>query len=241
MNQRPKDNRLTDGRMLNETALVERLNQQLGAHFQEFHAWSSPDKFSVNPEESFPSHETKGRRDRVKRSNCPGGIGNLGFNSFNFMTFMLMVFNAVANVNNNVNNNNNNNNNVNLNSISQDSNNIISNSDNMNTIMATILPMPGGRKKRSSSLDTFDKMNNKGCESFKLGDKFGHELLDSMKTVSNSSASCEGFEICLSIRNVAKLLSFRDVLVLDLVGSKFSPYLSQTHCEMLFPECSLTL
>ena len=46
---------------------------------------------------------------KVKRdSGCPGGEGNYGFNSFNFMTFVLLVFNLVANVNNNLNNNNNN-------------------------------------------------------------------------------------------------------------------------------------
>ena len=39
-----------------------------------------------------------------KRSSCPsGGVGNLkGFNSFNFMTFIVLVFNAVVNINNNL-------------------------------------------------------------------------------------------------------------------------------------------
>ena len=47
--------------------------------------------------------------EKVKRdSGCPSGEGNYGFNSFNFMTFVLLIFNLVANVNNNLNNNNNN-------------------------------------------------------------------------------------------------------------------------------------
>ena len=29
------------------------------------------------------------------RRSCPGGSGNLGFNSFNFMAFIVLVFNAV--------------------------------------------------------------------------------------------------------------------------------------------------
>ena len=38
-----------------------------------------------------------------KRSSCPsGGVGNMGFNSFNFMTFIVLVFNAVVNINNNL-------------------------------------------------------------------------------------------------------------------------------------------
>ena len=50
------------------------------------------------------SGSTKVKRD----SGCPSGEGNYGFNSFNFMTFVLLVFNLVANINNNLNNNNNN-------------------------------------------------------------------------------------------------------------------------------------
>lgn len=92
----------------------------------------------------------KNRPRRRRSVACPGGTGNLGFNSFNFMTFILLVLNAVANTNNNVNNNNNNNNNLNYNSINQDSNNVISNSDNTNMITATILPIPGKRSFKYS-------------------------------------------------------------------------------------------
>ena len=74
-----------------------------------------------------------------------GGVGNFGFNSFNFMTFVLLTLNAVANVNNNINNNNNNNVDINYNTINQDSNSVISNSENMNMVMAMILPVPGKR------------------------------------------------------------------------------------------------
>ena len=82
---------------------------------------------------------------RAKRTSCPGGVGNFGFNSFNFMTFVLLTLNAVANTNNNINNNNNNNVDINYNTINQDSNNVVSNSENMNMVTATILPVPGRR------------------------------------------------------------------------------------------------
>ena len=48
---------------------------------------------------------------RRKRSDCPGGVGNFGFNTYNLLTFMLMSFNHVSNVIVNTNNNRNNNNN----------------------------------------------------------------------------------------------------------------------------------
>ena len=95
---------------------------------------------------------TSTKHSRTKRQSCPGGVGNFGFNSFNFMTFVLLTLNAVANVNNNINNNNNNNNDINYNTINQDSNNVVSNSENTNMVMAIILPMPGRR-----SIDLLDK------------------------------------------------------------------------------------
>lgn len=80
-----------------------------------------------------------------KRSVCPDGQGNLGFNSFNFMTFVLLVFNAVANINNNLNNNNNNINDNNVNTITQNSNNVASNVNAANQIGVVVLPIPGKR------------------------------------------------------------------------------------------------
>ena len=77
-------------------------------------------KFSVDPVETFGSDQTGNNFEAVnileltKRDACPGGSGNYGFNSFNFMTLVLLTFNVVANVNNNLNNNNNNNNENNL-------------------------------------------------------------------------------------------------------------------------------
>ena len=58
-------------------------------------------KFDLGLDLAFESDHEK---SRLKRS-CPSSVGNMGFNSFNFLTFMVMVFNAVANANNNINNN----------------------------------------------------------------------------------------------------------------------------------------
>ena len=60
---------------------------------------------------NFPLDFELNKLRRKKRSNCPGGIGNFGFNTYNLMTFMLMSFNHVSNVIVNTNNNRNNNNN----------------------------------------------------------------------------------------------------------------------------------
>ena len=47
-------------------------------------------------------HKEDGVHKIQKRSCSSGGVGNLGFNSFNFMTFIVLVFNAVVNINNNL-------------------------------------------------------------------------------------------------------------------------------------------
>ena len=65
-------------------------------------------KFSVDPIETFGPDRTGNKFEAgnilklTKRDACPGGSGNYGFNSFNFMTLVLLTFNVVANVNNNL-------------------------------------------------------------------------------------------------------------------------------------------
>ena len=63
--------------------------------------------------------------------------------SIDFLQILNTIFNN--NNNNNINNNNNNNVDINYNTINQDSNDVISNSENMNMVMAMILPVPGKR------------------------------------------------------------------------------------------------
>ena len=82
---------------------------------------------------------------KFKRSACDDGKGNFGINSFNFLAFILLTFNVVANVNNNLNNNNNNKNDQNINAISQNSNNVATNTNSGNVIGVTVLPIPGKR------------------------------------------------------------------------------------------------
>ena len=97
---------------MNSTLLLNHLDQELATYVKSF----QPPTLQHIPVFSLDYDQVN---FRVKRSPCPSGVGNFGFNSFNFLTFMVMTFNAVANVNNNINNNNNNNQDINLNSISQ--------------------------------------------------------------------------------------------------------------------------
>ena len=171
-----------------DTAIV--LNQ-LDLALSDFNRQFEPPKIEVLPYFSF-DHSSQAENRLFRRSACPSGVGRFGFNSFNFLTFMVMVFNAVANVNNNINNNNNNNNDFNLNSISQDSNSVVSNSDNQNTIMAMILPVPGRRRKRSSGMQCIVQ-----------------EAWKSLKAEIEGHPQCSQYFIC------SKLLDIRDSLPLS--------------------------
>ena len=142
--------------------------------------------------------------------------GNFGFNSFNFMTFMLMIYNVVANTNNNINNNNNNNNNLNFNSISQNSQETVSNSDNMNMIMVMILPP--GRK--------LNKRSNNGI----LIKKF---LMSHFLKIAKYDSNCQSFQICLSIYEITKQLEFNGNSFNSILKSEINPKL----CSNLFPNC----
>ena len=165
----------------------------------------SYEKLSVHLEDNF-------KHNIVKRTPCPSGVGNYGFNSFNFLTFMVMVANVVANVNNNINNNNNNNNDINLNSITQDSNSVVSNSDNMNSIMAEILPIPVG--KRRKRFITFD---------------IKQELNDFMAKYAQDP-SCEQYIVCSALEQLRE-----NIELLDVVIGKTR--LNAADCASLFPEC----
>ena len=178
---------------------------------------------------------------RIKRNSgtgCSSGqvdnsIGNLGFNSFNFLTFMILTFNAITNVNNNINNNNNNNNDISLNSISQTSQNTISNSDNSNDIMVMILPMPGGRKKRA-----LHQNNNIVKEKIAL-EKLWSSISDFIDEAELIDIKCEPYRICNKFKIFQADTKYLDVLFINLLPSKKThSLLSRLNCSDLFPHCS---
>ena len=87
-----------------QNILLNQIDQALVTFTNEFKPPDVPlaiPKFDLGLDLAFESDHEK---SRLKRS-CPSSVGNMGFNSFNFLTFMVMVFNAVANANNNINNN----------------------------------------------------------------------------------------------------------------------------------------
>ena len=178
---------------------------------------------------------------KIKRSSgtvCSSGqvdnsIGNLGFNSFNFLTFMILTFNAITNVNNNINNNNNNNNDVSLNSISQTSSNTISNSDNSNDIMVMILPMPGGRKKRSLP------KNVDGISDATILKEIWSSISNFINQSKSIDTRCEPYVLCKIMKSFQENIHLLDILFIDLSDSNHHPSLmSLLSCNKIFPHCT---
>ena len=169
---------------------------------------------------------------RRRRSACVDGSGNLGFNSFNFMAFIVLVFNAVANINNNLNNNNNNINDNNLNAISQESNNVASTVNVANQVGITILPIPGRRRRRSVDfwLRKRLKVGHREDSLDALGSYLVKEL--SRLHVYAANAKCEAFQMCKTMRRVTRRVGV-DAIFKNADGLK----VSQANCNDLFPGC----
>merc|ERR1712192_66592 len=186
---------------------------------------------SLDPEENFGK---KKLLQRQTRQACPGGVGNFGFNSFNFMTFVLLTLNAVDN-------NNNNNVDINYNTINQDSNSVISNSENMNMVMAMILPVPGKR-----TLDLFNRtvshhVSKRCAESrITLTDLVKLEVFDQVRYVvgdkGQNREECEGLRVCQAVKRITHLF-LRDTINAELLEIGENPFISMTSCPTLFPHC----
>lgn len=176
----------------------------------------------------------------TKRDACPGGEGNFGFNSFNFMTFVLLVYNAVANVNNNLNNNNNNINDNNVNSVTQDSNQVSSNTQSVNQLMVTVLPIPGKRSLRL--LDRFLKGHFRCASNSTVpsaADVLVNELYRRMIALvqDEAEADCKAYRICTATKEVIAGFGLQEAYSVHLGRRRGNPWVSQTQCPELFPTC----
>ena len=187
-----------------------------------------------------PPKDSEYLEQKVKRdSGCPGGEGNYGFNSFNFMTFVLLVFNLVANVNNNLNNNNNNANKNNINAVNQDSNSVSSNTNAVNQLMVTILPIPGKRSVESL-IRGYQSSVSRVCS--KDGPHVTEPLADFalsllLEVAGERSEACRGYRACLATKSLLHYVEIAEAFSVSLQSAGLSPFLTVTKCEQLFPQC----
>lgn len=234
------------------TRIFQKLEKEIEAPVKDTF-WKSS-KISVDPLDSFSFLDTRPdledhqvhiipgvvpKADRVHKrdSGCPGGEGNYGFNSFNFMTFTLLVFNLVANVNNNLNNNNNNANKNNINAINQDSNNVASNTNAVNQLMVTVLPIPGKR-----SVDNLIRKYNKNvapkCRAPPITEPLADFAFSQLLEITKEpDPQCRGFSACKAVKNLMKYTEIAEAFSKDLFSVGLSPFLSQAKCEAFFPQC----
>ena len=163
----------------------------------------------------------------------------LGFNSFNFITFMLLTFNLMVNINNNLNNNNNNNNDNNINALDQNSQNTVTNTNSANEIGVTILPIPGKRSLRH--------LKRHPClyeKSKRLDDLLASFLFDKMVrihkevTFASSDGVCRSYIICKGLQTVLRSLELDDIVIIQGTSAVTSnSSLSGISCSALYPGC----
>lgn len=196
-------------------------------------------QYSAPPLFSDKYQEPQRSKYRTKRQSCPGGVGNFGFNSFNFMTFVLLTMNAVADVNNNINNNNNNNVDINYNTINQDSNSIVSNSENTNMVMAVILPVPGRRSIANINRSLSHHVSKRCSEKKKLSvlSMLSLEILEHSRAIAGETrGECEGLAVCRAVKAISQTF-LSDSLNLSLLEAGLTPFISLLSCQDLFTMC----
>ena len=223
----------------------DELRQQLRAHLDETLDTLQQQYNSNELKRDINNSPYLQKRFRHKRSStlqkCPSqgddSIGNLGFNSFNFLTFMILTFNAVTNINNNINNNNNNNNDISLNSISQTSSSSVSNSDNSIDIMVKILPMPGKKRKRAIGIDGAE---DSASQIDIITSEIFNTLRNFMYQAKDTDENCIGYVICKDLKVFMKKMFLEDIIVIPLLKSPslHPSFLSLLSCAALFPHCA---
>ena len=112
-----------------------------------------------------------------------------------------------------------------MNSVSQDSNNVVANSDNMNMVMATILPVPG-RKRRFVGGENCTIENHAYLHIFQSVEVIN----DAMK--ADDDNYCSEYIACLEVLRIKDELDLLDVMLVE------SNHLKLGDCQQLYPECA---
>ncbi|KAK3862245.1 hypothetical protein Pcinc_031876 [Petrolisthes cinctipes] len=180
-----------------------------------------------------------------RSSSCPGGVGSYGFNSYNFLTFSLQVFNGVINAINNINNNNNNNNDNSQNNIQVNTDQVSSNSNSANAVLV-IIPNKRKRKRRHNN----NNINNHTSCHFSNGTNTNNNhtttiaitaaaltpiLREFVDTHAKLSDTCRPLHVCRSVRRVSAAVGFHAV-IWKSSGVRFS--MAKAPCELIFPQCT---
>ena len=117
--------------------------------------------------------------------------------------------------------------------MSQDSNNVVANSDNMNMVMATILPVPG--RKRRSFVGGSGSENNCTIENHAYLHIFQSvEVINDAIMKNAEDDYCSEYIACLEVLRIKDELDLLDVFMLE--GE--SNHLKLGDCQRLYPECA---
>lgn len=123
---------------------------------------------------------------------------------------------------------------MNVNSVSQNSNNAASNSDNENTIMVMILPVPG--KRSLKYLARHFAVVKSSCQDADLADVLLSEFFDELTNLY-SDTKCQSYKVCNGIKRIMKKFRIAETVAIELKNQDKIPLMTQVECELLFPDC----
>ena len=155
------------------------------------------------------------------------------------MTFVLLVFNAVTNVNNNLNNNNNNINDNNFNAVNQQSNNVQSTVNAANQIGVTILPIPGKRSLRNQVSWQRALRARCGDNDLNLAYALSSDIYARLLQVQTLKGHpCEEFKICEELQDIIESYGLEEAVNTDLHLQGHEPRMTKVDCLQHFPHCN---
>lgn len=142
---------------------------------------------------------------RRRRSGCPGGAGNFGFNSYDLLTFVLLAFNGMINTINNLNNNNNNNNVNSGNHASETYNEVSSNTDSSSVVVVVVPPIGRRRRRRRSpGRHDEDQSMEAAQQEYQRAVEDTYHVLRNISLSSSREHTCTmGLQVCVYLQEAS--------------------------------------
>ena len=116
-----------------------------------------------------------------------------------------------------------------------------SNTNAVNQLMVTILPIPGKRSVESVVRHYQRSLAGK-CSQSQNGPDVTEPLADLafsllVEVTREKNSACSGFRACIATKKLITYTEIAEAFSVSLHAAGLSPFLTSTNCGLLFPQC----
>ena len=116
-----------------------------------------------------------------------------------------------------------------------------SNTNAVNQLMVTILPIPGKRSVENL-IRNYQRSLAGSCSQSKTSPGVSESLGDLafsllLEVTRETSSSCRAYRACIASKKLLRYTEIAEAFSVSLHSAGLSPFLSTTNCEKLFPQC----